>query len=115
MANVRDLTVGDTVKRIVGRIPTGRVSTYGTVARVAVSIHRPIGGARTVAWILASLGDKDRTPWHRVVGAGGKILLPDVRGARQASRLRAEGVRCSHGSIAQQAIIDEAALALRLR
>ena len=115
MSMPRAATVSDTVKRVVRRIPSGRVSTYGTVARVAASLDRPIGGARTVAWILASAGDRDNTPWHRVVGAGGEILLPGERGARQASRLRAEGVRFSKGLIARTALLDEIALAARLR
>lgn len=83
---------GEVVRRLVRAIPPGRVATYGTVGRAAATQGRPIGGARTVAWILASLKGRDDTPWHRVVGAGGRILLPDERGALQKRRLRGEGV-----------------------
>ncbi len=105
---------GTLVKRIVGRIPAGRATSYGVVGRVATALGRPIGGARTVAWILASLKGKDQTPWHRVVGAGGVILLPDRRGALQAARLRHEGVRFSKGVIERHSLIDETALLARL-
>jgi alkylated DNA nucleotide flippase Atl1 len=105
---------GTVVKHIVGRIPAGRATSYGIVGRVAAALGRPIGGARTVAWILASLKGRDKTPWHRVVGAGGVILLPDRRGALQAARLRREGVRFSKGVIEPGSLIDEAALLDRL-
>jgi methylated-DNA-protein-cysteine methyltransferase-like protein len=98
------------VKHIVRRIPAGRAASYGTVGRAAVALGRPIGGARTVAWILASLKGKDETPWHRVVGAGGRILLPDRRGAHQAGRLRREGVRFVKSAIAPRCLIGEAEL-----
>lgn len=85
-------STGDVVRALVGRIPRGRVATYGAVGRAAVIAGRPVGGARTVAWILASLKGTEAVPWHRVVGAGGRILLPDRRGATQRRRLREEGV-----------------------
>ena len=103
------------VKNIVHRIPAGRAASYGTIGRVAAAIGRPIGGARTVAWILASLKGKDDTPWHRVVGAGGVILLPDRRGALQASRLRGEGIRFLRGAIEPARMIDEIALLARVQ
>lgn len=90
---------GEIVRGLVRRIPRGRVATYGTVGRAAILGGRPIGGARTVAWILASLKGADAVPWHRVVGAGGRILLPDRRGATQRSRLRKEGVAFKGGVI----------------
>ena len=90
---------GDIVRALVRRIPRGRVATYGTVGRAAILAGRPIGGARTVAWILASLKGSDAVPWHRVVGAGGRILLPDRRGATQRGRLRQEGVVFEDGVI----------------
>ncbi len=95
------------VKHIVRRIPAGRAASYGTVGRVASAIARPIGGARTVAWILASLKGRDETPWHRVLGAGGRILLPDRRGARQASRLRHDGVRFKGSAMEPRFLIGE--------
>lgn len=100
-------SVGSVVRGFVRRIPPGRAATYGTVARAAAAAARPIGGARTVSWILASLKSGDDTPWHRVVGAGGVILLPDRRGALQTSRLKREGVRFKKGVIEPSHLIDE--------
>lgn len=63
-----------------------------------------------MAWILASLRSGEDVPWHRVVGAGGFILLPDRRGALQRSRLRREGVRFVRGAVASDQLLDEFAL-----
>ncbi len=69
----------------VRRIPYGKVSTYGDVAYAS---GFP-GAARQVAWALhASKG----LPWHRVVGAGGKILLTGEAAFEQRFRLEKEGV-----------------------
>lgn len=110
MTDTEAETPAATVKRLVCGIPAGRAATYGTVGRAAAAFGRPIGGARTVAWILASLRGKDDTPWHRVVGAGGVILLPDRRGAVQKNRLKRDGVRFRKAAIEPSCLIDEAAL-----
>ena len=74
------------IQQTVRRIPRGKVSTYGDVAYAA---GFP-GAARQVAWALhGSRG----LPWQRVVGAGGKILLPGEAGFEQRMRLQAEGVQ----------------------
>jgi methylated-DNA-protein-cysteine methyltransferase related protein len=70
---------------VVRRIPKGRVSTYGEVA--AASGHP--GAARQVVWALRA---GEGVPWHRVVGAGGKIRLTGESGFEQRLRLRSEGV-----------------------
>jgi methylated-DNA-protein-cysteine methyltransferase-like protein len=54
---------------VVRRIPPGRVTTYGTVAREA---GFP-GHARQVGYAMAALGDDHDVPWHRVVNARGEI------------------------------------------
>lgn len=69
----------------VRRVPKGKVVTYGDVAYAA---GFP-GAARQVAWALHS---SRGLPWHRVVGAGGKILLGAEAGFEQRMRLQAEGV-----------------------
>lgn len=103
-----DQTTGAVVRHLVKGFPRGRVATYGTVARAAQMAGRPIGGAHTsVPWILAALKGRDDTPWHRVVGAGGVIRLPDRRGALQRSRLKAEGVRFTKGVIEPAHLADE--------
>jgi len=69
----------------VKHVPRGKVVTYGDVAYAA---GHP-GMARQVAWAL----HKSRgLPWHRVLGAGGQILLPGEAGFEQRMRLQAEGV-----------------------
>ena len=68
---------------VVRRIPRGRVATYGQVARLA---NLP-GHARLVGYALAALDDRSRIPWHRVVGAGGKIKLRAASGLEQRLRL----------------------------
>ena len=76
----------DQLRDTVRGIPRGKVSTYGAVARAAGFPGR----ARQVVWAL----HKSRgVPWHRVVGAGGRILLPGENGLEQRLRLETEGVR----------------------
>jgi methylated-DNA-protein-cysteine methyltransferase-like protein len=72
--------------RQVGRVPRGKVATYGDIAYAA---GYP-GAARQVAWALH--GGSAGLPWHRIVGAGGKILLTGEHGFEQRMRLQAEGV-----------------------
>ena len=49
-----------------------------------------------------------KLPWHRVLGAGGRIAFP--KGSReyaeQARRLRAEGVDVVHGRVVCRAAPD---------
>ena len=71
------------------RIPKGRVATYGQVARAA---DLP-GRSRLVGQSLRGLPPEAIVPWHRVVGAGGRISIPTDDGARlQRSLLEDEGV-----------------------
>ena len=74
------------LRAAVRKIPKGKVSTYGGVARAA---GFP-GAARQVAWALHGAGNA--LPWHRVVGAGGRILLGGDSGFEQKVRLQSEGV-----------------------
>lgn len=70
---------------IIRKIPRGKVSTYGAVARAAGYPH----GARQVVQTLhRSFG----LPWHRIVGAGGEIKLRGDSAIEQRLRLQAEGV-----------------------
>lgn len=80
----------DDMLATVRRIPKGKVATYGDVA--AASGHP--GAARQVVWALraASSAGRKPVPWHRVIGAGGKIRLPGEAGLEQRLRLRSEGV-----------------------
>ena len=79
-------------------IPRGRVATYGQVARL-VGVPR---GARAVGWALRALDPRREraVPWHRVVGAGGRISLRAGAGpVLQRRRLLSEGVRLRSGCV----------------
>jgi methylated-DNA-protein-cysteine methyltransferase-like protein len=67
------------------RIPRGKVSTYGAIARAA---GYP-GAARQV---VAALRGSFDLPWQRVLGAGGEIKLRGDSAYEQRLRLEAEGV-----------------------
>jgi methylated-DNA-protein-cysteine methyltransferase-like protein len=80
------------VYALVREIPRGRVATYGQLAAL-LGLAR---GARAVGWALKALRGRTArgVPWHRVVGHGGRISLPEAMGGRvQRQRLRTEGVR----------------------
>jgi alkylated DNA nucleotide flippase Atl1 len=74
------------IKLVIAKIPKGKVATYGQIATLA---GYP-GAARQVVWALQSAAG---LPWHRVLGAGGKIRLPGHQGLEQRMRLEMEGVR----------------------
>ena len=74
------------IEAVIRRIPKGKVSTYGAIARAA---GLP-GMARQVAQVLhRGFG----LPWQRVLGAGGEIKLRGDSAIEQRLRLEAEGVR----------------------
>jgi len=81
-------------KAVLRRIPRGRVATYSQVAALAGRER----AARGIAWILHSSAEAAGLPWHRVIGAGGRISLPRGRGfEEQKRRLSAEGVTVGRG------------------
>ena len=77
--------VFERIRKTIRQIPRGKVATYGQVARAA---GHP-GAARQVVWALHT---SRSLPWHRVVGAGGRILLEGESGFEQRLRLENEGV-----------------------
>ncbi len=87
---------------VVARIPRGSVSTYGDVARAA---GLP-GRARQAGYALKHARDGMHLPWHRVVGAGGKIAFPqNTRVHREQTKLlRSEGVAVDNGRVARDAL-----------
>ena len=82
------------VYRLVKRIPRGRVTTYGELAR---ALRLP-GGARAVGYALAACPRGRGIPWHRVVGAGGRLLIPEPRAGLQRRLLETEGVVLDGGA-----------------
>ncbi len=79
-------TIRAAILAAIRKIPRGKVSTYGAVARAA-GLPR---GARQVAGALHGAAD---VPWQRVLGAGGEIRLTGENAFEQRFRLQAEGVR----------------------
>ena len=74
---------------LVKRIPRGCVMTYGQLAQSL----RLRGGARTAGRAMAACPAGQGIPWHRVVGAGGRILLREPHAALQRRLLESEGTR----------------------
>jgi len=86
---------------VIARIPPGRVMAYGQVARLA---GLP-GRARLAARALRVAPDELALPWFRVLGAGGRISLPEGSegAAEQRRRLEAEGVRFERDRVIAEA------------
>lgn len=74
---------------VVQGIPEGQFMSYGEVARQA---GLP-GYARYVGYVLKSMPENSRIPWHRVVNAQQKISFPPDTAAyrEQKQRLLSEG------------------------
>jgi len=89
---------------VIASIPRGQVSTYGAVARAA---GLP-GRARQTAYALRMAPKGLHLPWHRVLGAGGRIVFASTSAdfREQARRLRAEGVSVKNGRVAATAIAE---------
>src|ERR1700726_2859006 len=89
---------------VVGMIPRGKVSTKGAVARAA---GLP-GRARLTGFALKAAPKEMNLPWHRVVGAGGRIVFPktSLSHREQARRLRAERVAVKEGRVARLHMTD---------
>ena len=82
---------------LVKKIPRGRVMTYG---QLAAAVKLP-GGARAAGRAMAGCPGGKGIPWHRVVGAGGRLLLREPNVGLQRKLLEAEGV-----SVAEKHLLD---------
>ena len=78
----------DPVYKLVKKVPRGRVVTYGQVAR---ALKLP-GGARTAGRAMAGCPAGRGVPWHRVLGAGGRLLIREPHASLQQKLLESEGV-----------------------
>src|ERR1700675_86869 len=78
----------DPVYRLIKKIPRGRVTTYGELAK---ALRLP-GGARAVGYAMAATPSGRGIPWHRVIGAGGRIRVPEPYASKQRKMLETEGV-----------------------
>ena len=79
----------DPVYQLVQQIPRGRVLSYGALARLL----RLRGGARSAGRAMAATPSGKGIPWHRVVGAGGKLLIREPYASLQRKLLETEGVQ----------------------
>ena len=76
------------VYRLVKKIPKGRVATYGEIAKHL----RLRGGARAAGYAMSACPSGEGIPWHRVVGAGGRLLIAEPHASLQRRLLSTEGV-----------------------
>jgi methylated-DNA-protein-cysteine methyltransferase-like protein len=72
----------------VKQIPRGRVTTYGDLAKSL----RLRGGARAAGYAMAATPRGRGIPWHRVIGAGGRVTVPEPHASLQRRLLASEGV-----------------------
>ena len=89
------------VIRLVGLIPTGKFTTYGSIA-----VHMNVM-ARHVAFVMSRLTEEESAelPWHRVVSADARIspnMKPSVA-MLQRKRLRGEGMKINSAGYIQDA------------
>lgn len=87
-------SVFQTIKSLVAKIPSGKISTYGAIAQAAGTDPRVVG------WALRGNQDKN-VPCHRVVQKGGSLSPGFSLGGwrEQRRRLSAEGLKFSGNQI----------------
>lgn len=75
------------VWELAGMIPKGRVTTYGTIAKIA-------GGGGQAARSISSILGKSPTkvPWHRIVYAGGKVWTSSEHHKERMKLYKKEGI-----------------------
>jgi methylated-DNA-protein-cysteine methyltransferase-like protein len=78
----------NSVYTMVKKIPRGHVITYGQLGKAL----RLSGGARTAGRAMAACPSGKGVPWHRVVGAGGKLLIREPHASLQRKLLESEGL-----------------------
>ena len=89
-ANMLASSLKEEIWQLVASIPSGRVATYGQVARLAGFPKH----ARYVGTTLKQLPKGTTLPWYRVLKSNGELAFPAGSAAwkRQKSYLEAEGV-----------------------
>ena len=79
------MTMRSRIVAAIRKVPKGKVSTYGGIARAA-------GYPRHSRLVARTLHGAFDLPWQRIVGAGGEIKLRGDYAVEQRLRLEAEGV-----------------------
>lgn len=90
----------DALYLTLAQIPPGCVTSYGELAQLA-------GLGRAARWVgrtLSQLPEGSSLPWHRVIGAGGRLSLSagTPSGDEQRARLRAEGITIRNNRVDMQ-------------
>lgn len=90
--------------QVVARVPRGRVATYGDVARAAGLPGRARLAGRALREVPAGM----HLPWHRILGAGGRIVFPmqSRQHREQARLLRSDGVSVRSGRVPSATLIS---------
>jgi methylated-DNA-protein-cysteine methyltransferase related protein len=76
------IAIADAIRKV----PRGRVSTYGAIAKAA-------GYPRNSRHVARVLNQVPGLPWQRILGSGGRISLLREGGLEQRFLLETEGVR----------------------
>ncbi len=89
---LHELTFSERVLQIALSIPSGKVTTYGRIARAAG------GGAmasQSITSILGKAWDKGQKniPFHRIVYADGKVWLDERHRKERMKMYNAEGIQ----------------------
>ncbi len=82
--------------KIVSRIPKGKVTTYGELAKIS-----GIDSPRIVGNLLHKNPDSEKIPCHRVVNAKGEVAQKFAFGGAegQIKKLQLEGVQVVDGKV----------------
>jgi len=96
------MNVFDKVYKIVSKIPRGKVTTYGKIAK-EIGLRNP----RIVGFALHSNKTPDEIPCHRVVNIKGEVAPGYAFGGPDIQRklLEAEGVRFEKGKVLSKFMI----------
>ena len=70
-------------------IPSGRVTTYGALAKAACGSGQ---AARSVGAILGKYPNQAAIPWHRIVYAGGRVWYDEECEAKRRELFELEGM-----------------------
>lgn len=76
----------DIIFALVDEVPKGQVASYGMIASLLPGV-----GPRQVGSALGKLGERSKTPWHRILQSSGAIA-DRVGAERQRRRLKREGI-----------------------
>lgn len=90
-------TFSERVIRLAQKIPPGRVTTYGRIARAAGG-----GGmaAQSITSILAKASEQGITiPFHRIVYADGRIWVNETYRAKRMKVYKQEGIEIENDRI----------------